>query len=171
MTQDDRVGKYWIWKEQLKVAIIKYCCLMCPNVGRYTNYVSKISLQVSCHCSASDMFGPTQLRKKKSLAYWAVDVRPAHPGKDIWQNAWQQTNSGEFSWVKLTLHWLKFDHCCSPVSGVSISRFPGCLVALIIWWVRFQFFYSRGIHDTYLDPASSNSQSFRHKAHNLDKVG
>lgn len=170
----------------LKGAMPHWCCnwnwLMCPNVGRSYDYVSKLYIQISSQCSTSDMFGPTQVRKK-TLAYWAVNVRPAHSGKDIWQNAWQQTNSGEFSWVKLTVHslignWTLLFSCFWSFN-IQIPRLFGDVDHLVGWLSVILFTrkpsQSSNTSDKSslspcLDPSSSNSQSFKHKAHNLDKV-
>ena len=70
MTQDDWVGKYRIWKEQLKVAIITVdiAVLCAQTLVDVINYVSKISLQVSSHSSASDTFGPTPWPIERSMS-------------------------------------------------------------------------------------------------------
>ena len=145
---------------QLKVANIEYWCVLCPNLGRYYDYVSKISLQISTLCSASDMFGPTQLRNLfPGLLSGRCQARP--PGQRYLTKCLATNNFPESSgWVKLTLHslignWTLVFSCFWSFN----IQIPGLLVTLIIWWVRFQCFYSQGLHDITKKPSESSNKS------------
>ena len=149
MTQDDWVGKYWIWKEQLKVAIftVDIAVLCAQTLVEITTTCPKYPFKFPV--TVPPVTRLAQLKwEKKNLAYWAVDVRPAHPGKDIWQNAWQQTDSGEFSWVKLTLHWLVGNLTIVVLLFLEF-QYPD---SRVVWW-RWSFggfVFSFSIHEDFM---------------------
>jgi len=150
MTQDDWVGKYWIWKEQLKVAIITVdiAVLRSQTLVDTITTCPKYPFKFPVTVPPVTCLAQLKWEKNKSPAYWAVDVRPAHPGKDIWQNAWQQTNSGEFSWVKLTLHWLVGNLTIVVLLFLEF-QYPD---SRVVWW-RWSFggcVFSFSIHEEFM---------------------